>query len=57
MAATFISRQITFDGEDYQQSLRLLQKAKSTRADVFGDPELAEANLIFDRLMEATLQT
>jgi hypothetical protein len=57
MAATHISRQITFDGEDYQQSLRLLQKAKGARADVFGDPDLAEANLIFDRLMNATLQT
>jgi hypothetical protein len=56
MAATHISHQITLDGEDYKHSLRLLQKAKSARADVFGDPDLAEANQIFDRLMDAALQ-
>ncbi len=56
MAATYISRQITLDGEDAEHSLRLLQKAKAARADVFADPELAEANLIFDRLMNAALQ-
>jgi hypothetical protein len=57
MAATYISRQITLDGEDLQNSLQLLQKAKAARADVFDDPDLAEAGLIFDRLINAALQS
>jgi hypothetical protein len=57
MAAAYISRQITLDGEDSEHSLRLLQKAKAARADVFADPDLEEANLIFDRLMGAALKT
>jgi hypothetical protein len=56
MAAAYISRQITLDGEDLQNSLELLQKAKMDRADVFADPDLAEAGMIFDRLMNAALQ-
>jgi len=55
MAAVPISRQVVMDGEDSEHSLRLLQKAKAARADVFADPDLAEANLIFDRLMNAAL--
>ncbi len=57
IAAAYISRQITLDGEDSRHSLRLLQKAKAARADVFADPDLAEANQIFDRLISAALQT
>lgn len=57
MAAAYISRQVTLDGEDLQNSLKLLQKAKADRADVFADPELAEASLIFDRLLNAALQS
>jgi hypothetical protein len=57
MAACYISRQIVLDGEDSTHSLRLLQKAKAARADVFADPDLDEANQIFDRLMNAVLQT
>jgi hypothetical protein len=57
MAAAYISRQITLDGEDSEYSLKLLQKAKAGRADVFADPDLEEANLIFDRLMGAALKT
>ncbi len=45
------------DGEDSEHSLKLLKKAKVARADVFADPDLAEANLIFDRLMNAALPT
>lgn len=56
MAAAFISPQIRLEGEDNQHSLRLLQKAKAARADVFNDPDLAEANLIFARLMNAAAQ-
>ncbi|UCC86897.1 MAG: hypothetical protein JSV81_18890 [Anaerolineales bacterium] len=56
MAAAYISDQIILDGEDSKHSLRLLQKAKSARADVFGEPDLDEANLIFDRLLNAALQ-
>ena len=36
---------------------RLLEKAKAARAGVFDDPDLAEANLIFDRLMDAASHT
>jgi hypothetical protein len=57
MAATSVSRQLVMDDEDSEQSLRLLKKAKAARADVFADPDLAEANLIFDRLMDAALPT
>lgn len=57
MAAACMSRQVIMDGEDNEHSLRLLQKAKAARADVFADPDLAEVNLIFDRLMKAVLQT
>jgi hypothetical protein len=57
MAATYISRQITMDDEDVEHSLRLLEKAKAARSNVFADPDLADANLIFDRLMHAALQT
>lgn len=57
MAAVAISRQVVMEGEDSEHSLRLLKKAKAARADVFADPDLAEANLIFDRLMNAALPT
>jgi hypothetical protein len=55
-AAAYVSRQVVLDGEDVRHSLRLLQKAKASRASVFADPDLAEANLIFDRLMNTALQ-
>jgi hypothetical protein len=57
MAAVSVSPQIVMEGEDSEHSVRLLQKAKAARADVFADPDLAEANLIFDRLMNALLPT
>ena len=57
IAAAYISRQITLEGEDSKHSLKLLQKAKAARADTFTDPDLAEANLLFDRLTNAALQT
>ncbi|GAB4529804.1 MAG: hypothetical protein Kow0063_07230 [Anaerolineae bacterium] len=56
MAAAYISPQIKLDGEDSQHSLRLLQKAKAARADTFSDPDLAEANLIFNRMMDAAMR-
>jgi len=56
MAGAYISHQIRLDGEDVRHSLRLLQKAKAARADVFADPDLAEANQIFDRLLNAALR-
>jgi hypothetical protein len=56
MAAPAISRRITLEGEDSRHSLQLLQEAKAARSQVFGDPDLAEANLIFDRLMSAALR-
>ena len=57
LAAITISPQMVMDGEDNTNSLRLLQKAKATRAKVFADPDLADANQIFERLMNAALQT
>jgi hypothetical protein len=57
MAGAFISQQVIMDGEQGEDSRRLLEKAKAARADVFDDPDLAEANLIFDRLMDAASQT
>jgi hypothetical protein len=57
MAGALISQQVIMDGEEGEDSRRLLEKAKAARADVFDDPDLAEANLIFDRLMDAASQT
>jgi hypothetical protein len=54
-AAAYISPQVIMDGEDNKDSLRLLQQAKAIRSDVFADPDLADANLIFERLMNAAL--
>ena len=56
MAGAYISQQVILDGEEGEDSRRLLEKAKAARADVFADPDLAEANLIFDRLMDAAPQ-
>jgi hypothetical protein len=56
-AAAHISPQVVMDGEDNNHSLRLLQKAKAMRSDVFADPDLADANQIFERLMNTALQT
>jgi hypothetical protein len=57
LAAPSISRQVVMEGEDNGHSLRLLQTAKAARDDVFSAPDLAEVNLIFDRLMNAALQS
>ncbi len=57
LAVPTISRQVVMEGEDNGHSLRLLQKAKAARDDVFSAPDLAEVNLIFDRLMNAALQS
>jgi hypothetical protein len=57
MGAAYISRQITLEGEEIPHSLRLLNKAKAARADIFADPDLAEINQIFDRLLDTALQT
>jgi hypothetical protein len=56
MAAPAASQQIVLEGEDSRHSLRLLQKAKAARARIFDDPELMEANVLFDRLLSAALQ-
>lgn len=56
MAGARVSRQITLEGEDPTYSLKQLRKAKAARADAFADPELADANLIFDRLLAAALE-
>lgn len=46
-----VSREVVFDGEDVQASLRLLARAKAEKAEVFADPELGELNDAFDRLV------
>jgi len=56
MAAAYIARQIPLEGEDVGHSLRLLQKAKAARANVFADPDLAEAGQLFDQIMNAALR-
>jgi hypothetical protein len=56
MAAVHISRDIVMDSEDVTHSLKLLQSAKQSRADVFADPDLAEASQLFDRLMHMALR-
>ena len=53
MAAVTINRQIALENEDVVHSLKLLKKAKATRADVFADPDLAEAGQMFDQLVKA----
>jgi hypothetical protein len=56
-AAAYISPQVVMDGEDNNHSMRLLQKAKAIRSHVFADPDLADANQVFERLMNAALKT
>ena len=55
LGAALVSYQIVMDGEDAGHSLRLLQQAKASRAEVFDDPELAEASRIFDNVLKAML--
>jgi hypothetical protein len=52
MAAATINRQIALENEDVVHSLKLLKKAKAARADVFSDPDLAEAGQMFDQIIK-----
>jgi hypothetical protein len=54
-AATLIADKIGIVGEDVGQSLTLLKAAKAARADVFGDPDLAQASAIVDHLLDWAL--
>jgi len=55
IGAALVSYQIVMDGEDVGHSLRLLQQAKASRAEVFNDPDLAEASRVFDNVLKAML--
>ncbi len=46
-----ISDQMMLEGEDLEESLRLLGKSKAEREDLFADPDLATLNDAFDRLL------
>jgi hypothetical protein len=52
MAAATINRQIALENEDVVHSLKLLKKAKAARAEVFADPDLAEAGQMFDQIVK-----
>jgi hypothetical protein len=55
-AATLITNKISIAGEDVGQSLALLKAAKAARADVFGDPDLAQASEIVDHLLDRAMR-
>jgi hypothetical protein len=46
-----VADQIVFEGEKVQESLRFLAKAKAARAELFAEPDLADLNDAFDRLV------
>jgi hypothetical protein len=46
-----VADQVVFEGETVQESLRFLAKAKAARAELFADPDLADLNDTFDRLV------
>jgi hypothetical protein len=52
MAAATINRQVALENEDVVHSLKLLKKAKAARAEVFDDPDLAEAGQMFDQIVK-----
>jgi hypothetical protein len=56
LAAPLLSGQVSLEDEDNQHSLSLLQMAKAQRADVFADPDLADANAIFENTLKAAMQ-
>lgn len=51
LGGIIVSDQLTFEGEDLEESLRLLGKGKAERGDVFADPDLMMLNDAFDRLL------
>jgi hypothetical protein len=56
LAAPLVSGQVRLEDEDNQHSLSLLQIAKARRADVLDDPDLADANAIFESVLKAAMQ-
>lgn len=46
-----IAREVRMEGEDVQESLRLVNEAKREKAEVFADADLQEANDAFDRML------
>lgn len=46
-----VANEVTFAGEDGGESLRLLNKAKGERKDLFAEPDLKDLNDVFDRLI------
>lgn len=55
MAGTYISPKIKLEGEDVQQSLALMKKARQARQDLFLDEDMVQANQIFDQIMKKVL--
>ncbi len=55
-ASTIVASQITLPGEDVGQSLGLLRAAKTARADVFSDPDLAQSSAVFEQLLDAAVR-
>jgi hypothetical protein len=55
IGAATVARQVVLNGEDVAHSLGLLRKAKAARADVFNDPDLAQASRVFDQVLQAAL--
>ena len=51
LGGMIISDQLMLEGEDLEEGLRLLGKAKAERGDLFADPDLATLNDAFDRLL------
>ena len=54
-AAAVIWPKLVLEGENPKESLRLLKQAKSARATIFTDPDLAQASHVFDRLTDGAL--
>jgi hypothetical protein len=50
LGGVIVGAEIVIEGEMVSDSLRLLQRAKADRADLFADPDLQELNDAFNRL-------
>jgi hypothetical protein len=55
MAGTHIADKIRLEGEDVQQSLALMKKARTARRDLFLDEEMVQAGQIFTQIMKKAL--
>jgi hypothetical protein len=51
LGGVLVSDQVVMDGEDVQQSLRLLAQAKADKSDLFADPDLRELDQAFNHIL------